>query len=47
MLLGAAAYPLLAYLGFLAAYVLAEALRIFLRLDRQEDEPKAEEKSQQ
>lgn len=47
VLLASAAFPLMAYAGFLAAYVLAEALRLLFRLERPEDEPKAEEKSQQ
>lgn len=47
VLLWSAAYPVLAYAGFLAAYVLAEALRILLHLDRPEDEHKAEDKSEQ
>lgn len=47
VLLWSAAYPVLAYAGFLAAYVLAETLRILLHLDRPEDEHKAEDKSEQ
>jgi len=46
VLLWSAAFPLLAYLGFLAAYVLADMLRILIRAARTVDDRKAEEKSQ-